>query len=669
MSFDQRAVPTKQTDSKIDDQLGTEPELPEGPTDSHVLSQVEQDEKGLAQKAGETAEITNIGWGEHADHVAEPLVAGLANEDLWMLIRRFDKQVYRVKAVPDAPLQRLDLTRTDDDEFSPDKLRATLERFYVTVVVSLTSCIKHIARLRSWREPRRTSKFAAIYLVSWLLDLLIPTILATLLVLVVYPPCRPLMFPPAPIALVDKDTGGVQKPKAGILGSHDSITGAPERYKGEAAEQEASNLVASIASVAVGSAAGKHDQGVPEDAPLEDDVPDVMDIVDRTADAQSAANGKVPTESHDKTRQPMKQSVMDSANFAMQVINDITDIYEKMGNALSATAPFPQLSPRLRLAAVLCPACVASLMTSSYVLMKVSTFIFGFAFFGDPVIRRGIKYLNRRFPKWQKVIEIQNSLLKGIPTNAQLAVTLLRIGEANASPLPPPPDSSDQKAPSRPASLHNEELTLDATDEEIKQAALVKPDNDTPITQPQEKAHKKTLASGILGFFRGTTASGVESKRGIDRLRATIGSRHAKNRVGVLRHKGKMITPIGPVAFDARYGGKHGTAIIDSTQEPPLLYFTTETPQIEDVKIVNRKPESVLFTMPVTEIQEMRKLGGMGWKGKLVVGWALGSKEVVDGLLITGRNPGQRYQLTAMGTRDQLFNRLVSIDGQVWATC
>lgn len=170
-----------------------------------------------------------------------------------------------------------------------------------------------------------------IYLVSWLLDLLIPTILATLLVLVVYPPCRPLMFPPAPIALVDKDTGGVQKPKAGILGSHDSITGAPERYKGEAAEQEASNLVASIASVAVGSAAGKHDQGVPEDAPLEDDVPDVMDIVDRTADAQSAANGKVPTESHDKTRQPMKQSVMDSANFAMQVINDITDIYEKMG--------------------------------------------------------------------------------------------------------------------------------------------------------------------------------------------------------------------------------------------------------------------------------------------------------------------------------------------------
>ena len=220
--------------------------------------------------------------------------------------------------------------------------------------------------------------------------------------------------------------------------------------------------------------------------------------------------------------------------------------------------------------------------------------------------------------------------------------------------------------------MHNEELILGATDEEIKQAALVKPDDGhdaQAVNTSQEKGHKKTLASGILGFFRGTTASGVESKRGIDRLRATIGSHHAKNRVGVLRHKGKMITPIGPVAFDARYNGKRGTVIIDSTKEPPLLYFTTDTAKNEDVQLESRKTGSVLFAIPVTEIQEMRKLGGMGWKGKLVVGWALGSKEVVDGLLITGKKPGQTYQLTAMGTRNQLFNRLVAIDGQVWATC
>jgi Protein of unknown function (DUF3292). len=79
------------TTSKADNNLTTDPDIPKGPTESHVLSRVEQDEKGLSQRAGHTAEITNIGWGESPDAIDEPLVAGLSNEDLWMLIRRFDK--------------------------------------------------------------------------------------------------------------------------------------------------------------------------------------------------------------------------------------------------------------------------------------------------------------------------------------------------------------------------------------------------------------------------------------------------------------------------------------------------------------------------------------------------------------------------------------------------
>lgn len=79
------------TMSKADNHLTTDPDTPKGPTESHVLSRVEQDEKGLSQKAGHTAEITNIGWGESPDTIDGPLVAGLSNEDLWMLIRRFDK--------------------------------------------------------------------------------------------------------------------------------------------------------------------------------------------------------------------------------------------------------------------------------------------------------------------------------------------------------------------------------------------------------------------------------------------------------------------------------------------------------------------------------------------------------------------------------------------------
>lgn len=68
----------------------TEP-LPEGPTDSHALSQIEPEEKGLTQQTGDSSDVTDLGWSSPADCIEEPLIAGLLNEDLWMLIRRFDK--------------------------------------------------------------------------------------------------------------------------------------------------------------------------------------------------------------------------------------------------------------------------------------------------------------------------------------------------------------------------------------------------------------------------------------------------------------------------------------------------------------------------------------------------------------------------------------------------
>ncbi|KAJ5092831.1 hypothetical protein N7456_008692 [Penicillium angulare] len=657
------AGPTHTADLNVEAEI---PPSPEGPTDSHILSQVEQDEKGLSQQAGDAAEITDLGWTQPSEHFDEALIAGLSNEDLWMLIRRFNKQVYNVKAVPSAPLQNLDLTRSDDDEFSPDKLRATLERFYTTVFIGLTGFVKHIARLRSWKEPRRTTAFCAVYALAWLLDSLMPTLLATVFALIIYPPCRIILFPPAPLALVDKSTGGIQKPKAGVLGSHDSLTGAPENFKGEAAENEASNLVAGIATVAVGSAVGKNDQAVPEDAPLEATVPDAMDIVANSADAQSAANGEIPHDAHDKTRQPMKQSVLEAANMLMQIINDITDMYEKFGNALSGTAPFPRLAPQIRLASIIAPLCLVSVFLSSYVLIKTTGLVVGFVFFGDPIIWRGVQWLNSKYPHWEKILKLQNSLLKGVPTNAQLTLTLLRIGEANASPLPPPP-TSNSKPPSRPASLHHEELTLGATQEEITEAATAEPKSVTShkLPLPAPPIRRNGWSAKLIGLFRGTTATGVESKRGVDKVRAMVGSVHAANRVGVLRPKGKESAPVGPVEFEARYKGKRGAVVIDSTKEPPLLYFTTDIKN-GDIQSESRKSDSILFSIPVSDIREMKKQGGLGWKGKLVVGWAIGGKEVVDGLLLVGKAPRQSYQLTAMGTRNQLFNRLIAIDGQVW---
>jgi hypothetical protein len=73
---------------------------------------------------------------------------------------------------------------------------------------------------------------------------------------------------------------------------------------------------------------------------------------------------------------------------------------------------------------VLGPACLLSLLTTSYVLMKVCTLLAGFSFFGDPVIRRGIRYLNRQFPKWQKMIELQKYITQATTTCHILTVEI-----------------------------------------------------------------------------------------------------------------------------------------------------------------------------------------------------------------------------------------------------
>ena len=131
-------------------------------TDSHALANSDHEEKGAVQKADVEGEVRDMGWREHPSDVPTPLVGGLPNEELWTLVRRFDKQTYHVKATNAKLLGGLDMSIVDEDEFSPDKLRSNVERLYMTVIIGMMGFGKQIARLRSWREPRRTAAFAAV---------------------------------------------------------------------------------------------------------------------------------------------------------------------------------------------------------------------------------------------------------------------------------------------------------------------------------------------------------------------------------------------------------------------------------------------------------------------------------------------------------------------------
>ncbi len=399
-------------------------------------------EGGIDDTNRAATEVKDLGWHEKEIEVPNPLVGGLPNEELWTLVRRFNKQMYHVKSIPQAPLGGLDLNIADEEEFSPDKLRANFERLYMTVIVGCIGGFKHIARLRSWKEARRTLGFLSVYTVAWVLDLIAPTLMIFVITLIMFPKARTFCFPPAPLALIDAGHGGIKTPTAGVLGSDDSLTGAPEKHQGEAVEQEASNFVKAFSSIAISSAVGKSKDaadGKKSDSKLDNIAPDPTAITMKAADAQDKAAGDEPDTKHDKAKEPMSEAMWSKARPVMHAVADIADGWERFGNALSPTPPFPKNTARMKLASVLAPLLIVSLFTSSYMFMKISWLIIGFGFFADPLLWSGLDILNRKFPNWQEMLQIRNSLLKDVPTDAQLTITCLRIGEVNKAPLPPPP--------------------------------------------------------------------------------------------------------------------------------------------------------------------------------------------------------------------------------------
>ena len=74
------------------------PLLGQNTSESHALAAENHELKGAAQEAGKEAHITNLGWQANAKGVAT-LVGGIPNEELWTLVRRFNKVCTTVNSV------------------------------------------------------------------------------------------------------------------------------------------------------------------------------------------------------------------------------------------------------------------------------------------------------------------------------------------------------------------------------------------------------------------------------------------------------------------------------------------------------------------------------------------------------------------------------------------
>jgi hypothetical protein len=72
------------------EQRSTANSIAEEPTLSHSLAMADHDEKGVVQRPRDE-EVVDLGWNKQKENIAAPLLGGIVNEDLWLLIRRFNK--------------------------------------------------------------------------------------------------------------------------------------------------------------------------------------------------------------------------------------------------------------------------------------------------------------------------------------------------------------------------------------------------------------------------------------------------------------------------------------------------------------------------------------------------------------------------------------------------
>lgn len=251
-----------------------------------------------------------------------------------------------------------------------------------------------------------------------------------------------------------------------------------------------------------------------------------------------------------------------------------------------------------------------------------------------------------------------------MPTNNQIALTLLRIGEAYKAPLPPVPTSKPND-PYQTKELDVDDIPLDASRAE-KTYAITPNISALQNSNPKDKDEagpKHKHVSKLLRFFKGDSKAVVESKLAVDHVRAAAGSEKAKGHLGVLP-KEKNIIYAGPSEFKARYEGKPGWLYITETADPELV-FTRLDPRGPGAKA----PEQAALTIPIREIKRLKRATAFASKPAEMVADYSEDKELLGSIEISTADANQAndvYRFTAIPERDELFNRLVAIGQQRW---
>lgn len=184
--------------------------------------------------------------------------------------------------------------------------------------------------VNSFLTQRTTPLTIQVYLAAWYLNFLMPTILTGLMATLLSPKARNTLFPPCPPAIVHYQGGHLIKPAAGILGTVDTATGAPESLKGEALEREASNFATGLVALSINIFVDKdpqHDESQRGGGKTVN-LPDPRSLATRIATAKDIAAG-VEKPSWDTSKSPMQELMWSQMRPLMHWICRFCDIWER----------------------------------------------------------------------------------------------------------------------------------------------------------------------------------------------------------------------------------------------------------------------------------------------------------------------------------------------------
>ncbi|BEI94984.1 uncharacterized protein CcaverHIS019_0705650 [Cutaneotrichosporon cavernicola] len=587
------------------------------------------------------------------------IVEGMEDDRLWILLRGFNKQVNHVLSPTTHPVSQPDLRHTSlpNVPYRSDTLKVNLERLIKGLAPLTKRGVLELARVTDWdNEFYRTATYCAAYFLAWGLGVLFPYRPSTTdsySLLESDPETTPMTGPEQSEEVSVQATavlaGFASALLFGTKEEGNALVGPKDLHDNSGMDEGSDVIGSKLDSREVAEVNGKTSL---------DSKAEIVEVVEVVEVAE--ANGKttlvresIAEDAESEVERKRNEIVRWMVKTTETTIGTGADYIEILQKALSPPPVYPDYYARFKIAALLVVAALALHYVPARMWGRGFTLAFGVVVWGHKWLEMGVRELLRRFPNWKELVDPRNSILSGVPTDAQLALHLLRVSEAEGDPLPTPPVA--------PA--------LEATKEAVSQATPSAPDLEVEADAAPTPAHKAAVKSRkkTRGVFRKLVRRLASMGSDV----AFVGEeRKLKGKIDSLVLKAKWGDDVPPGGYSAKLNGTSGHLFIDEDHAC-----------ISWVPMLSKSPERVWY---VDDLVEMKKdelgtsrlaLAAMSGAEIASLGLSLRFAKTADDISVFDMTEEQvgaaqaakeTLEFKGVEAREALFNRLIAMGSQRW---